>query len=332
MRESHPKGRTPESGNICTLFYSTKAQIARVRYTAVVNGDTRANIALAGDADLVFTLAPQAVPRINASGQAHVESLTIPRPRFITLNLGLPQFSDVRVRQAMSLGIDRAGIAAGILRNPASAATQLLPPVLKEWYNPDLPPLRTDPAAARAMLDAAGWVKGQDGIRTKAGARLAASMLVPTNRPELTVMATAVQSQLRGIGIEIAVEPIQSSSVPETVRNNTMQSTLIARTYVNVPDPIATIIPDYTLERIVWGTANWSDRDRMRALTTQYVESFDEARRAGLRRDITRLIQDEMPVIPVSWFEHTVAVSSRVRDVVIDPFETNYYLSGVRWS
>ncbi len=313
-------------------YWGDKAAIARARYTAVADGDTRSNIALAGDADLVFTLAPQAVPRINAGGQAKVTRLTIPRLRFITMNLGLPQFSDVRVRRAMSLGIDRAGIAAGILRSPASAATQLLPPVLAGWYNPELPPLRTDPAAARAMLDEAGWAVGPDGIRAKNGARLAASMLVPANRPELPVMATAVQAQFRAIGMDIAIQAGEFSAIPEAVQNGTMQTTLLARTYVNVPDPIGTIIPDYTRERSVWGTANWDERDRMRALTDDYVGSFDATRLAALRRDITALIQDQMPVIPVSWFEHTVAVSDRVHNVVVDPFETNYFLSGVEWS
>lgn len=331
-RLAHVDGRTTLDLERFEGYWGAKAKIARARYTAVPSGDTRGNIALAGDADLVFTLAPQAVPRINASGRAHVESLTIPRLRFITMNLGLPQFSDLRVRQAMSLGIDRAGIAAGILRNPPSAATQLLPPVLKEWYNPDLPPLRTDPTAARAMLDEAGWAVGQDGIRTKDGARLAARMLVPANRPEIPVMATAVQAQLRAIGVEIAVEAAESSAIPEAVRNGTMQAIMIARTYVNVPDPIGTIIPDYTRERSVWGTANWGGRDRMRALTTEYVESFDAARRFALRKEITALIHDEMPVIPVSWFEHTVAVSGRVRDVVVDPFEITYSLAGVAWA
>ena len=133
-------------------YWGRKPAIARARYTAVPNGETRANTAIAGDADLVFTLAPQAAARIDAGGQARFVSSTIPRLRIITLNLGLRQFADVRVRQAISLCIDRAGIAAGILRHPASAATQLLPSVLSDWANPDLPPLRTDPAAARALL------------------------------------------------------------------------------------------------------------------------------------------------------------------------------------
>lgn len=312
--------------------WGAPASIARVRYTAVPNGETRVNIAVAGDADLVFTLTPQAVPRINAGGQVRVESLTIPRLRFITLNLGLPQFADVRVRRAISLGIDRAGIASGILRHPVSAATQLLPPVLSGWHNAALPPLRTDPAAARAALDEAGWAQGSDGIRSKGGVRLAARMLVPSNRPEIPVMATAIQAQLRLIGMDVAIDVTQSASIPDAVRDGTMQMTLIARTYVNVPDPIGTFVPDYTRERSVWGTLNWADRDRMKALTDEYLISPDQARRSTLRQAITALIHDEMPVIPVSYFEHTVAVSNRVRNVMVDPFETRYFADRVEWA
>jgi peptide/nickel transport system substrate-binding protein len=313
-------------------YWGGAAPIARARYTAVPNGETRANIAVAGDADLVFTLAPTAVPRINAGGQMRVESLTIPRLRFITMNLGLPQFSDIRVRRALSLAVDRPGIAASILRHPPSAATQLLPPVLADWHNPDLPPLATDPAAARRLLDEAGWGPGPDGVRSKGGVRLEATLMTLGNRPELPVMATALQAQLRAVGMSINISVGQTASIPAAVRDGTMQMTMFARTYVNVPDPIGTIIPDYTLERSVWGTLNWDGRERMRALTDAYVAGFDPARNAALRRAITQLIHDEMPVIPVSWFEHTVAVSGRVKGVAIDPFEMRYLLDRVAWA
>lgn len=326
------EGRTALDLDRFDGYWGGAAAIARARYTAVPNGETRANIAVAGDADLVFTLAPTALPRIAAGGQMRVDSVTIPRLRFITMNLGLPQFSDPRVRRALSLAIDRAGIAASILRHPPSAATQLLPPVLADWHDPTLAPLTTDIAAARRLLDEAGWMPGPDGIRAKDGARLEATLLTPGNRPELPVMATAIQAQLRAVGMAVSIAVGQPAAIPAAVRDGTMQMTMFARTYVNVPDPIGTIIPDYTRERSVWGTMNWDGRDRMRALTDAYVTGFDASGNAALRRGITRLIHDEMPVIPVSWFEHTVAVSNRVRGVVIDPFEMRYLLDRVSWT
>lgn len=313
-------------------YWGGAAPIAKARYTAVPNGETRANIAVAEDADLVFTLAPTAVPRINASGRMRVINLTIPRVRFITMNLGLPQFGDLRVRQALSLALDRAAIAASILRHPPSAATQLLPPVLTDWHDPTLPPLVTDQARARALLEEAGWRPGADGIRVKDGLRLEAKLLTIANRPELPVMATAIQAQLRAVGMAVTIDAGQAAAIPAAVRDGTMQMTMFARTYVNVPDPIGTIIPDYTRERSVWGTLNWPGRERMKALTDAYVSSLDEGEKAALRRRITRLIHEEMPIIPVSWFEHNAAVSTRVSGVTLDPFEMRYLLHRVSWA
>lgn len=312
-------------------FARQKPAIAKARYTAVVNGDTRANIAIAGDADLVYTLAPTAIARINAAGQMTVASLTIPRSRVLFFDSGLPQFSDVRVRRAIGMAVDRAGIARAILRHPESAATQLLPPVMAGWHRGELPALGHDPAAARALLDQAGWVAGADGVRAKDGVRLAAKLITLANRPELPVMASAIQAQLRQIGIEIAIEVGPSGAVPAAIKDGTMQSTLVSRTYVNVPETIATLIPDFTRERSTWGAVRWSRRDAMKALTDAYLVSFDEAEKDQLRGQIMRMLHEEMPAVPVSWTEHTVAVSSRLRNVAIDPYEMRYLIERMGW-
>jgi predicted metal-binding protein len=104
-------------------YWGEKPNVARVRYTAIPNGDTRTNVAIAGDQDIIFTTAPAATPRIDAAGQMKVESLTIPRVRVLAFDSGLQHFSDVRVRRAINMVIDRRGIASAILRHPVSAST-----------------------------------------------------------------------------------------------------------------------------------------------------------------------------------------------------------------
>jgi peptide/nickel transport system substrate-binding protein len=311
-------------------YWGEKPQVARARYTAIANGDTRTNVAVAGDQDLIFTTVPSATPRIDAAGQMKVASQTIARARMLAFNSGSPQFSDVRVRRAVSMAIDRQGIASAVLRHPASAATQLLPPAVPAWHDASLPPHRHDVAGAGALLDEAGWTRGADGVRAKGGVRLAAKMLTIANRPELAVMGTAMQAQLKAIGMELEIEPGPAAAIPAAIQAGAMQLTMFARTYVNVPDPIATIIPDFTRERSTWGTLNWEGRARMKTLTDEYVGSFDETRKGALRKDILRLIHEELPVTAVSWFEHTIAVNKRVQGLTIDPFEMRYMLHAIR--
>ena len=45
---------------------------------------------------------------------------------------------------------------------------------------------------------------------------------------------------------------------------------------------------------------------------------------------LLKIIQEEVPVAAVAWFEHTVAVNTRVKGLVIDPFEMRYMLHTVR--
>jgi peptide/nickel transport system substrate-binding protein len=307
-------------------YWGEKPKMARARYTAIANGDTRTNVAVAGDADIIFTTVPAATARIDAAGPMKVHSLTIPRVRVMAFNSGSPQFSDVRVRRAVSMAIDRTGIATAVLRHPASAATQLLPAAVPAWHDGTLPPYGYDVAAANTLLDGAGWVRGTDGVRVKDGVRLSAKMLTIANRPELAVMGTAMQEQLKRVGVEISIEPGPAANIPAAIKDGTMQMTMFARTYVNVPEVIATIIPDFTREKSTWGTLNWPGRDRVKALTDEYVASFDEQRKATLRKEILKIIQDEVPVAAVAWFEHTVAINKRVKGLAIDPFEMRYML------
>lgn len=305
--------------------------VRRARYHAVPQGETRAAMVEAGDADVAFTLLPAAVPRINAGSRAKVQSITIPRARVMPLNVGLPIFADLRVRQAINLGIDRAGIAAAVLRHPPSAATQLLPPILADWHNPALPPYARDVARARALLAEAGWKPGEGGVLHKDGAPLRFTILALANRPELPPMAAAIQAQLRELGIDMQIRTGPSSIIPQAHRDGTFQAGLVGRTYVNVPDPIGTILPDFTRDKTIWAQSGWINAE-IRALVPEYIASFDDARRAALRKRITAILHAELPVIPVSWFEHTVAVSSRVKPVPIDPYEQRYLIDRMAWA
>jgi len=327
-----PGTRTIEAAAFAD-YWGAKPSIPRTRYTAVVLGDTRASMAQAGEADITFTLLPQAAQAIERSGTAPILRLTIPRVRMMTMNLRLPQFTDVRVRRALSLAIDRTGIANAILHHPPSAATQLLPPLLTGWYDPALPPLKQDLPEAKRLLAEAGWLPGPEGILVKDGQKLQASMLVPAKRPEFPVMAQAMQAQFREIGFAIEVRPAPSNALPSAVRDGSLQTALLARTYVNVPDPIGTILPDFASDHPVWTSPGFVDPG-LRAIVRRYIETFDEAALPPLRKQIVTVLQDQLPVIPVSWFEHNAAVSNRVAmdSVTLDPFEQSYLVPAMRWA
>lgn len=312
-------------------YWGEQPRFETLRYDAVGNAETRANIALAGDAELVMNIPATAVQRVERGGLMRVDRQVIPRVHNLLLNVALPQFADKRVRQALSLAIDRAAVAAGIMRNPALAATQYLPASLKAWRFTDLVPLRHDVAAGNALLDSAGWPRGADGIRTRDGERFAGTLRTFANRPELPIIATALQQQFRAVGFDLAVTVGDFSAIVEGQRDGTLQLGLTSRSVTIVPDPVSTLGADFCTDMPPPGAGqtNWRHAG-IRSAMADYTASADEVTKSALRRIIAGNLQDELPVIPIVWYDQIIAVSNRLDGFVSDPFEQRLALERVR--
>jgi peptide/nickel transport system substrate-binding protein len=306
--------------------------VARASYLAVTQGETRAALAEAGEAEIALALPAAAVERVRRNPRVELRVVTIPRTRLVKLNAGHAFFDDARERRAFSLALDRAGMARAILRNPAAAAGQLFPPALGGWHQPDLAPLERDPAEARRLLAACGWTPGPDGIlRDASGQRFAPLLRTFSSWPELPVIATAMQAQLREIGVAMEVAVGNSSEIPAGHRDGTLQIGLMSRNFSITPDPLGTLLEDFGPRGGDWGAMGWHDP----ALTAAIEElggAFDPAQRAPLRRRIAEILHRELPTIPISYFDLPVAISRRVTGVEIDPFEINYRLHKTRWA
>jgi len=314
-----------------TEAISPTQPIRRVQYRAVADGETRARMAEAGDAELAFNLPPAAADRLRRGRTVEVVAVPIPRARFVSMNVALPLFADLRVRQALSLAIDRAGAARVILRNPGAAADQLLPPFLADWRDPATPALRTDRAAAEALLDAAGWKPGAGGVRAKDGIRLSFELFTYAARPELPPLAEAMQANWRDLGIEARIRLGDSEEIPQMRASGKLETALVARSYAQVPDPIGTLTDDFMPPVAAgWASAGWRSEALEAAIRT-YGTSTDPAAQAAARHTITGVLQRDLPVIPHSWYDQVVAFSRVVDGRYIDPYERSYGIGELRW-
>ena len=312
-------------------YWGEAPAIETASYLAAGRAETRALLAESGDADLVFTLDPAGFTRLG--DVATVETVAVPIPRVVTLkvNAAHPFLDDVRAREALSLAIDRAGIAAAITRFPEGAATQLFPPALGTWHDEALAPLETDVEAARARLAELGWTAGEDGILTRDGERFALELRTFPDRPELPLMAAALQDQWRAIGVELEVTVSNYSIIPEGHQDGTLEVALYARNYALTPDPIGTVLEDFGTGGGDWGAMGWESAAVSDALE-RIAASADEAARAEAIDTVSATLQAELPVIPIVWYQHTVAIADGLEGVVIDPLQRSYGLSAVSWA
>lgn len=305
--------------------------IDRAIYQAVGRKETRALMAESAQADLAFTLDPAGADRLRRSPRVSVTVMPIPRTITLKLNAGSPFFSDVRVRRALSLALDRQGIANGILRSPKAAATQLFPPTIAEWHIPGLSPLHQDLAEARKLLGEAGWMPGRDGMLTKDGKPFHVTLRTFAERPELPVVAAAVQEAARAVGIDLQVAVMNPSDIPAGHRDGTLEIGLAARNFSLVPDPMGTVLADFGTRGGDWGAMGWSSPELAEAL--QALQRTDVPKeRAALRTRVSEILQAELPVIPIAWYDLRVAASRRLAGVSVDPLELSYRISRMRWA
>ena len=132
----------------------------------------------------------------SAPGQAY---------NYIGWNLRRPLFSDPRVRKALAHAVNVPEMIKYIIYGRGVQSTGIFTPQM--WFfDPSVKPLRYDPAAARSLLDEAGWKVGPDGIRVKDGKRFTFTLLANNGNEVRRDIATLVQDDLKRIGIEVKVE------------------------------------------------------------------------------------------------------------------------------
>ncbi len=304
--------------------------VERVEYLATGRGETRGMLAESGQADLVFTHDAVAIERLKRNPKLQFHTLPIPRTIYLKVNAAHPLLKDVKVRQAMSMAIDRPGIAKAILREPKAAATQLFTPGMAEWHVPGLQPLTRDLGRTRQLLQEAGWKTGPDGMLHKDGRPFKLTLRTFSDRPELPPMATAIQAQLREVGINVGVSVGNSSDIPAGHQDGSLELALLARNYALVPDPIGTLLQDFGPKGGDWGAMGWHSAQVSSTLESLSTTN-DPARRSRLRGALSTVLQSELPVIPVAWYQHTATNSTRLGHVSVDPLERSYRISQFTW-
>lgn len=150
----------------------------------------------AGELDLAFGLPSEGLSRLKANPDLAVKSFPVGYQYFGFINTERPFTSDVRVRQAIDLAIDRQELVAAI--NAGSRATGAFAPYFPFAAKE---PRVTDLDQAKALLAEAGWAPGSDGIQEKNGETLSILIVTYPQRPDLVTMMPVVKAALARVGI-----------------------------------------------------------------------------------------------------------------------------------
>ncbi|WP_353952064.1 ABC transporter substrate-binding protein [Knoellia sp. S7-12] len=314
-----------------TGYRGDQPTIEGVEFSVVGRAETRAVMAASGQADVVFGLEPAGRQRVDAADGVSMASALQPRTVLLKVNGAHPALKDVRVRRALSLMLDRDRIAEAVLREKDLAATQIFPPALATWNQPDLEPLTHDVDRARDLLTEAGYRPSADGkTLERDGKPLRLTLTTYPDRPELPPLATAIQEAARAIGITIDVAVGNSSEIPAKHADGTLELALLTKHFALVSDPFVSIAETFAAGGAEWGVMNWQDPALTTSLATVAQQPTGPAADAA-RHEVASVIQEQLPVVPVAWYRLNAAVSDRLGGFVIDPIEHSWRLSETTW-
>jgi peptide/nickel transport system substrate-binding protein len=252
---------------------------------------------------------------------------SIPRTILLKINNEHPYLNSPQTRQALSLALDRSGISQQIIRMPGSEAYQLFAPSLGAWHIEHFSRTSRDLNKAQQLLVSQGWQADEQGMLQRDGQGFVVNLTTYSDRPELPLVATAIQAQLKEIGIQVEISIDNSSAIPAKHQDGTIELGLVARNFGATVDPLALLLKDFAQHKgSDWGPTNWSSSE-FSQLLNRLSTTKDPASYQQHAQQAAHILANEMPLIPITFYTQLVAVNKKVGNFSFDPFEINYRIS-----
>lgn len=188
-------------------YYANAEKRSEVTVKAFSDPDAMKLALQESSIDLAFTITPTIAEQLEGEDGIHLNTVEAGYQYFARPNLQSGPLTDLAVRQAIDAGLNRDDYVAAL--KGGKAATGLFASYYSFAGEEDL---AADTAKAEQILDQAGWVKGDDGIRVKDGTALELRLVTYPMRPDLGVIMQVMVSQLKDLGIKTTTTEVDNIS------------------------------------------------------------------------------------------------------------------------
>ncbi len=285
----------------------------RLIFKIIPNSNTLMTQIRSGELDLVTQTPYDQAKQMR--GMAGVELLRSPLLSWqhLDFNMRNPQLADRRVRLAVAQAIDREPLVRAQGGFPIAIHSPVVP--VFDFFDPAARAPAFDPAAARRLLDEAGFTPGPDGVRRRGDKRLSFRFLVQSGKGNDELAQQVLIAQLKAIGIDAFAD--NRAGVAYRQARYTGQYDLNYATWVTGADPI------YSRFYATKGSNNGQkysnpELDRVLAAMESTLDPA-ERRREGLA--MQRILLHDLPSIPLT--SNVAVVTKRAGLTGYTPNPTN---------
>ncbi len=240
---------------------------------------------------------------------------------------------DVRVRRAIVEALDIPRLVRDATRGAESTAEAGRG--FFSWaYDPSVKIPAYDAGDANRLLDAAGWLRGRDGMRSRAGTPLTALMVIQSGDAESEQVGLDFQQSLRGLGIGVTLHkytPIQLAAPAESggpLFGGRFQIAFVKILTGVDPGNLAFFGCDQIAPR-GFNLSRFCDAQIQRAYEAD-AQTYDPRERMRDIALVQRRLAETLPFVPL-WRRHAIAVyPSWLRGVRPSPVSAYWNVSDWR--
>jgi peptide/nickel transport system substrate-binding protein len=285
-----------------------------------------------GKANLVTALSPN-VERLNIQFADPNKEVDGARAEPDTKH---PFFSDLNVRKAFAMAVDRKSIA-DVLYGPAGQAScnQITSP--PDYVSPNTASMdvcQYNIEKGNQLLDEAGWLRGSDGVRQKDGVRMHVVYQTTVN-PLRQKEQDIVKAGWEKLGVEVELKSIDAGVFFSSDAGNPDTASHFyadVEMYTNgasSPDQ-TNYIAEWTTDQIASKSNQWHGRNYLRWSNADYDATFaqlktetDPAKRKDLIIKANDILVGQVAVIPlVARTQPTDGISKQIQGEIPNPWDS----------
>ena len=262
---------------------------------------------LSGDVDIPFGMGFDQTRDLEAHHADRFSVVVLPGTlvtNYLYLQTESPILGDKRVRQAISMGIDKQTMVDRLFGGRYVAANSFVA-TADPNYDKGLKPWPYDPARARASLAEAGWTPGPDGVmRRPDGTRLSIDLIAGAGATTAGLVQQVVQSEMKQIGIEVVTKAEPFRVLDGTTMRKRLFPGMVIEWDTKAPGALPLTrfgsagIPREANAWSGWNVTGYSN-PRVDTLLKDGLAELDPAKRQVMWNEMQEIVMDDLPQIPL---------------------------------
>lgn len=293
-------------------FYSlSEPMLDRVIFKIIPETDAQVLALETGEVDMVSNIPPHLAERLASNPDLKIQEVRGRLFYFLTWNFSNPLFEDARVRQALSLALDRQRMIDALLSGFGQTAFGPLPPGI--WnHHPDLHADSFDPVKARQILEAAGWIdRDGDGIREKDGVKFSFEILARSGDPFREQGGVILRENFKAVGVEVGLITMEQSATFQRVEQGRFDA-FFSRFRANVYGNPTSLIHSGSGDRFNSGKYANSQVDSLLSVAVRIVDPQESL---PVWYEIQEILTRDQPAAYLVYPVNLVGSNRRVRNI-----------------